>query len=80
MQPCTIPYHKRKPLRGRQRHQGLGLHLERRSITPALMQEGPPEMGGGETIGMVHSQGQGQSLLTPPHGLRWKAETPQREG
>ena len=42
------------------------------------MQEGRKVPGEGQTIKMGQRLRQGQRLLTPPHGLRRIAQTPQR--
>ncbi len=53
----------RKLLRRCQGQQGVGLHLDRRCLAAAAMQEDRIELSGRQTIGMGQCLGQRQRLL-----------------
>ena len=71
---------ERQLLRGRHGQEGVGLRLDCRRLTAAVMQEGYKVVGHRQTLRMGHRLGEGQRLLTPPHGLRRSAQTPQCVG
>ena len=60
---CSYLYPERKPLRGRQSQQGVGLCLHHRRLAAAAMQVDHPELGKRQTIGMGQYLGLGQGLL-----------------
>src|SRR5215470_4013816 len=76
----ALRHMERKPLRRRQGQKGGGLRLHRRPLTAAVMEPGRKVLGYPLAIGMDERLGQGQCLLTPLHGLRRIAETPEHVG
>ena len=67
---------ERKPLRCRQGQHGLGLRLDRRHLTAAVLQDGGHDLGVRQTVGMIEPLGEAQGILTPLDSWVREAQTP----